>query len=71
MMGGARLPRTAGGRKLIADQDSSNRYRRGFVPRAPHRPRADGLRRQTRRSVDIELRSALESRERKQGSGES
>ena len=73
MMGGARLPRTAGGRKFIAaaNQDNSVRHRRGFVLRASHDPCADGLRRQTRRSVDIEFRPALESRERKQGSSES
>ena len=38
---------------------------------ASHGQRADGLRGSNRRSVDIELRSAFESRERKQGPGES
>ena len=73
MMGGARLPRTAGGRTFIAaaNQDNSDRHRRGSVLRDSHGPRANGLRRQTRRSVDIDFRPVVESRERKQGSSES
>jgi hypothetical protein len=46
----------------------SRRHRRSIPPARPS-PRANRLRRQTRRSVHVELRSALEPGQRKQGPG--
>lgn len=58
-------------RKRKHVQDNNDQPWRGSLFHGSRSPRSDGLRRQARRSVPIHFRPVVESRQRKQGSGES